>query len=87
MTQPNITELCQNEALGQTLSEWGDFSYDDIIDALYNDNDEILEHEDFMRWDALEDMSNSELADYIESLTRAFHLVAKQAVELSQESK
>lgn len=76
-----LTDLIEQETLGQTLSEWGDFTYDQIIQALYEDDEDVLDHEDFMRWDALEDMSNSELADYIESLFRAFCIVAMAAKE------
>lgn len=87
MATPNITEICQNEALSQVLSDWGNFTYDQIIEALYKDNDSVLEHDDFHVWYALEDFDNTALAEFIESLTRGFHLVAQQAIKLSQEKK
>jgi hypothetical protein len=85
MTQPNITEICQNEALGQVLSNWGDFAYDQIIEALNEDDNSVLEHDDFHVWYPLEDMPNSQLADHIESLTKAFERIATKAVELNKE--
>jgi hypothetical protein len=76
-----LVQLCKREALGQTLSEWGEFTYDEIVDALYEDDESVLEHEDFTRWNALEGFSNSELAEHIEGIKRAFCIVAISAIE------
>lgn len=76
-----LSNLIEQEALGQTLTEWGNFTYDEIIEALYNEDDTVLEHEDFMFWDGLSDMSPSQLAEYIESIVRAMAHVAVAAKE------
>lgn len=80
----DIINLCEAEALGQTLAGWGDLTYTQIVEALYDSDPAVLENSFFVRWDALDKMTNAELADYIESLMRAFCLVAMAALEGEQ---
>lgn len=72
----SIIEYCQREALGQTLTSWGDFTYVQIVSALRVHNRSVVEHDDFLIWEKYEDEDWGDLADIIEDIFESYKAVA-----------
>lgn len=76
-----LTELCQQQALGQVLTDWEDLTYDEILVELYAAEDDAPDHDEIVVWQQFEDWSGIELAHQIEAVYSAFEEVALSAVE------
>lgn len=75
----SIIEYCQREALGQTLTYWGDFTYDQILTALRVNDKSVVEHDDFIVWEKYDDEDLDDLADTIEDIFESYKSVASFA--------
>lgn len=77
-----LIELCQQHALSQVLTEWGDLTYDEVIREL-SVSEDIAEHDEIVVWNTYEDWDGDSLAQHIESIYDAFAEVASSALDES----
>jgi hypothetical protein len=78
---PAVVEWCQNEALGQVLSDWGDLTYYQVIESLESDGQGYSSHKDIVVWQPFEDQWADFVADQISSLYTSYLDCAKFAKE------
>lgn len=81
----SLVGLCQQHALSQTLTDWNDLSYDEVISALRQGDglDEYQDNESIVVWEKFDDEYGDYIADHIESLYIAFEDVVKATLEES----
>ena len=60
-------------ALGNFLCEWGEFSYEDILEAMENEDDEKFEHilADVTVWEPFEKYGMSFVVEQIENMYKS----------------
>jgi hypothetical protein len=81
-----VDDWCKYEALGQCLTEWGNRSYEEVVQQLYyldtlkwSENEEEIEAVlvDLLIWEPFEDLGWSWVADQIESMYKSYIECAK----------
>lgn len=76
-----LIDLCQQHALGQVLTEWGDLTYDEVLGELYSAGYDEPDHDEIVVWEVFEDWRGQELAVQIQSVYGAFAEVASSALD------
>ena len=76
-----VVEICQREALGQTLSEYNELTFDEVIESLEKDGFEVNSNDDIIVWEPFEFWAGDDIAEQIQSLYSAFEMVALSALE------
>jgi hypothetical protein len=63
---PEIIEECKQKAMGLVLSEWGELTYEEVIERLEDIGTEV-DDEDIIVWEAMENYWADFLCEQIES--------------------
>jgi hypothetical protein len=66
----SVVEWCEQEALGQVLSEWNERQYEQVLSGLETENQTILD--DIIVWQPFEGQANDWVADQIMSLCKSY---------------
>jgi hypothetical protein len=64
---PEIIEECKRNAMGLVLSEWGELTYEEVIERLENTGAEYVDDESILVWEAMENYWADFLCEQIES--------------------
>lgn len=67
-----VTDWCKEQALMQTLTEWGSLSYEEVIDSLNADSDTYNTNDSIVVWQPFEDQWGRFLAEQIQALFDSF---------------
>lgn len=89
----NIVNACKYHALASILSDWGNLSYEQVIESLERDGQvahaikAYNSNEDILVWEPLENYTSLEILDFIQNNYDNFIEVATLAMEYGQEQK
>ena len=78
-----IQERAERHALGHFLHEWGDLSYAEVLEHLY-DSDSL--GDSITVWQPFEHMGLTELGENIEDLYAVFLAFGKEAFQIGEQS-
>lgn len=83
---PAVIKWCEDEALGQCLTQWGkdeELPYDKVIELLEAEifDVDLYEEHGIMVWAPYEEYAGSWIADQIESLYKSYIACAEFAVK------
>lgn len=84
---PEVIEWCKTEALGQCLTEWGELTYEEVIESLEADEQGYPSHEEISVWQPFEGQWAEFLVDQIESLYDSYISCAKFALGFTNKNK
>lgn len=76
-----VVQMCQMEALGQTLSDYNELTYDEVIESLEKDGVDVNSNDDIIVWEPFEFWSGERISEQIQSLSSAFENIALSALE------
>ncbi len=68
----DIQEMLKRRALGQVLSSWGDLTYEQVLESLYETGQTWNDNDDISVWHALSDNYAEYIAEHIEDVHATF---------------
>lgn len=81
-----IQERIKREALGQVLSNWGDLSYEDVLESLRNDGQTWNTNDNITVWQALDENYAEYVAEHLEDVHTTLTNLAEDLIEVERQS-